>query len=400
MKILREQLDKLEKHFGHEGKLKKFFPIYEAIDTFLYSPDSKSSGKVHVRDGMDLKRMMITVAVALTPCALFGTYNVGLQANLALASTGATAEGWRAAIVTFLGLGFDPQNILACFVYGLTYFLPIFLVCNLVGGLVEVIFSTVRGHEVNEGFLVTGMLFPLTLPPTIPLWQVAVAIIFAVVFAKEVFGGTGKNFINIALMARAFLYFAYPGEITGDAVWVAVDGYTAATPLGQVALGGPQAITANWHQAFWGFIPGSIGETSAFACLLGAAYLIWTGIGSWRTMFGVVVGFIATISLFNFMGSESNPAFALDPWFHMVIGGFAFGTVFMATDPVTSAVTDLGKLIYGFLIGFMTALVRVINPAFPEGIMLAILFGNVFAPFIDWIVMRGVIARRARRQNV
>lgn len=400
MKALRDILDKQHHHFVKGGKFEKLYPIYEMIDTFLYTPDSVTTGQTHVRDGLDLKRMMTTVAMALMPCILFGMYNVGFQANTALAATGATTvEGWRGVILSTIGLGVNPANIIDCVAQGALWFLPIFLVTNIVGGFWEVVFSTVRGHEINEGFLVTGLLFPLILPPTIPLWQVAMGISFGVVIGKEIFGGTGKNFLNPALTARAFLYFAYPGEISGDAVWTAVDGFTGATALGTGALGGQEAISEIYTlcEAFLGRIPGSIGETSTLACLLGAGYLIATGIGSWRIMLSVVLGAVVFSGLLNLIGSGTNPMFSVTPAWHIVLGGFAFGTVFMATDPVSASMTLKGQWYYGALIGFMTVLVRVINPAFPEGIMLAILFANVFAPLIDYFVINANVKRRKLR---
>jgi len=280
---------------------------------------------------------------------------------------------------------------------GALYFFPIFLVTNLVGGFWEGLFASIRKHEINEGFLVTGILFPLTLPASIPLWQVAIGITFGVVVGKEVFGGTGKNFLNVALTARAFLYFAYPVNISGDAVWTAADGYTGATILGQAAQGGVEAITHNFWNAFLGLVPGSMGETSVLAAIIGAGYLLITGIGSWRIMLSVVLSAFCFAGLLNFIGSETNPMFAMTPAWHFVSGGLAFGLVFMATDPVSASMTLKGKWFYGALIGFMTILIRVINPAYPEGIMLAILFANVFAPLIDYFVVNANIQRRKLR---
>ncbi|OUR99867.1 NADH:ubiquinone reductase (Na(+)-transporting) subunit B [Halobacteriovorax marinus] len=398
MKALRGFLDSQHHHFAKGGKLEKFYPMYEMIDTFAYTPGEVSRGSVHVRDGIDLKRTMVTVAMALTFCLLMACYNTGLQANTALAAQGLTSlDGWRGSIMAALGLGFDPSNCVSNFVYGLLFFAPVFLVTNITGGFWEVVFATTRKHEINEGFLVTGLLFPLILPPSIPLWQVAVGISFGVVFGKEVFGGTGKNFLNPALTARAFLFFAYPGEISGDAVWTAVDGFTGATALGQAAIAGPAAITVSWMDAFLGFMPGSMGETSTLACLIGALVLVVSGIGSWRIMLSMTISGMLFALLLNTIGSTTNPMFALTPAWHFVLGGFAFGMVFMATDPVSGSMTFKGQFIYGTLIGFMVILVRVINPAFPEGVMLAILFSNCFAPLIDWFVVNGDIKRRAAR---
>jgi len=398
MKALRKVLDAQHHLFAKGGKLEKLYPIYEMADTFLYTPGETAEGAVHVRDGIDLKRTMVTVAMALMPCILFAMYNTGFQANQALAAAGTTSvEGWRGMVMAALSMPFDPSNYLANMFHGLLYFLPVFLVTNIVGGFWETIFATVRGHEINEGFLVTGLLFPLILPPSIPLWQVAIGISFGVVIGKEVFGGTGKNFLNPALTARAFLFFAYPAQISGDAVWTAVDGFTGATALGEAALGGPAAISSSWMDYFLGLVPGSMGETSVIACLLGAGLLIYTGIGSWRIMLSMLVSAMGFAFLFNMIGSETNPMFAMSPAWHLVVGGFAFGLVFMATDPVSAAMTEKGKYFYGALIGFMVILVRVVNPAYPEGTMLAILFANVFAPLIDYFVVNANIKRRELR---
>lgn len=399
MKFLRKVLDDLHPHFDKGGKLEKLYALYEAIDTFAFTPGDVTQGDTHVRDGIDLKRLMITVAVALVPCVIMACYNTGFQANSVLASKSMEALGWRAQIMATLGLGHDPASIVNNFVYGFLFFFPVFLVTNIVGGLWEGVFASVRNHEINEGFLVTGLLFPLTLPPTIPLWQVAVGISFGVIFGKEVFGGTGKNFLNPALTARAFLFFAYPGEISGDAVWTAVDGFTGATALSQAATGGVAAITYSWQDAFMGFIPGSMGETSTLACLIGAFILIVTGIGSWRIMLSTTLAMAATAFLLNTVGSETNLMFNVPPVWHLVLGGFAFAMVFMATDPVSAAQTQVGHWYYGALIGFMGVLVRVVNPAFPEGWMLAILFANLFAPLIDYFVVQANIKRRMLRHG-
>lgn len=397
MKFLRDFLDKVEPHFEKGGKLEKLYPLYEAGDTFLFSPGSVTKGNTHIRDGIDLKRTMITVAMALFPVIIMALYNTGYQANLALQSTGMEAEGWRASIITMLGLGFDPGNILANLVHGLLWFLPVFIITQIAGGTWEMLFASVRGHEVNEGFLVTGLLFPLIVPPTIPLWQVAVGISFGVVIGKEIFGGTGRNVFNPALTARAFLFFAYPAQISGDAVWTAVDGFTGATPLAQAAVGGVDAIGWSWNDAFLGFIPGSMGETSTIACLIGAVWLITQGIGSWRIMLSMTLGMIGMSLVFNLIGSETNPLFAV-PWhWHFVLGGYAFAMVFMATDPVSAAMTNTGRWIYGFLIGVLGVLIRVVNPAYPEGWMLAILFMNGIAPLIDYFVVNQNIKRREAR---
>lgn len=400
MKFLRNFLDSQHKHFVKGGKLEKFYPAYEAIDTFLYTPPDVNEGEVHVRDGIDLKRTMFTVAVALMPIIVWAMYNTGYQAQLALEGMGnASVSGWRGDIFKALGLTVDSSSILNSLLIGALYFVPVFLVTNIVGGAWEGLFATVRKHEINEGFLVTGLLFPLILPPTIPLWQVAVGISFGVVIGKEIFGGTGKNFLNPALTARAFLFFAYPAQISGDAVWVAADGFTGATILGEAALNGMSPIMEQhtWMDAFIGLIPGSMGETSALLCLVGAAILIATGIGSWRIMLSMTLSAIVVAMMFNAIGSSTNPMFEMSPWWHLVVGGFAFGCVFMATDPVSASMTQVGQYFYGALIGFMVMIIRVTNPAFPEGVMLAILFGNVFAPLIDYFVMNANIKRRKLR---
>lgn len=403
MKVLRDLLDQAEPLFHKGGRLEKFYALYEAADTFLYTPGRVTEGPTHVRDGIDLKRTMITVVVALVPCIFMAMWNTGYQINLAMQQMGAATTGeWRGIIIDILGIGYNPSNPLANVFHGFLYFFPVFLVCNMVGGLWEGLFAMVRKHEINEGFLVTGMLFPLTLPPTIPLWQVAIGISFGVVIGKEVFGGTGKNFLNPALTGRAFLYFAYPVEITGDAVWVAVDGFTYATPLGAAAADGMAAVTntVTWMQAFLGTIPGSMGETSTIACLIGAAILIATRVGSWQIIVSMTVATVVCAELLYAIGSDTNPMFQMNAAWHLVLGGYAFGCVYMATDPVSACMTPAGRWAYGALIGFMTVLIRVINPAFPEGVMLAILFGNVFAPAIDYVAIQANIKRRLARTAV
>ncbi|ANM32324.1 Na(+)-translocating NADH-quinone reductase subunit B [Acidobacteria bacterium Mor1] len=395
----------MEPLFLKGGKLEKLYPLWEAQDTFLFSPKSVTKTSAHVRDALDLKRMMSMVIVALIPCIFMAMYNTGLQANIAMENLGVDSQaGWRGAVLDGIGIGYDPGNFLACLLHGALFFLPVYIVCMAVGGAWEALFSIVRGHEINEGFLVTGMLFPLTLPPTIPLWQVAIGISFGVVVGKEIFGGTGRNFLNPALTARAFLYFAYSNQIVGDTVWTAVDGFSGATPLGAAAIAAPGqvvqdmvATVGSMQNAFLGTIQGSMGETSTLACIIGAAILIATGVGSWRIMAGCVAGAAGFAALLNWAGSDTNAMFAVSPLWHLVIGGFAFGTVFMATDPVSAAMTNPGKWVYGALIGAMTILIRVINPAYPEGIMLAILFGNVFAPLIDYFVVQSNIKRRLAR---
>ena len=401
MSRLRAYLDRLHPLFAKGGRLEKYYAVYEMVDTFLYTPSDVTPHAPHARDGLDIKRVMTYVVIATLPCIIMALWNTGYQAYTAMAEMGIeTVPGWRGAILQLFHVGHDPESIWDNMWFGLLYFLPIYIVTIVVGGFWEVLFAAVRNHEVNEGFLVTSMLYALTLPPTIPLWQVALGISFGVVIGKEVFGGTGKNFLNPALTGRCFLFFAYPGQMSGDSVWTAVDGFSGATPLGLGALGGMEAIAGagvTWMEAFLGSIQGSLGATSTLACLLGAAFLIYTKVASWRIIFGVLFGMVATSLLLNLIGSDTNPMFAM-PWhWHLVLGGFAFGMVFMATDPVTAAMTDAGRWIFGFLIGFMTVLIRVVNPAFPEGIMLAILFANIFAPLIDYGVVQANIRRRLRR---
>ncbi|MDV3242618.1 MAG: NADH:ubiquinone reductase (Na(+)-transporting) subunit B [Methylocaldum sp.] len=399
MSRTRQFLDKIHPYFAHGGRLEKLYPIYEMVDTFLYSPPDVTAGGVHVRDAVDLKRVMTYVWIAALPCLLMALFNTGYQANSAMESMGiASAPGWRGAIMDVFG--YNPVNPISVVMHGALYFFPIYIVTLVAGGIWEVLFAVVRKHDVNEGFFVSSILFALTLPPNTPLWQVAIGISFGVVIGKEIFGGTGKNFLNPALTGRAFLYFAYPASMSGDAVWTAVDGFSGATALGVGAMGGVDAITAggiSWWQTFFGFEQGSLGETSTLACLIGAAFLIYTRIASWRIMAGVLVGMVATSTLFNIVGSDSNAMFAMPWYWHLTLGGFAFGTVYMATDPVSAAHTNAGRWVFGALIGFMTVLIRVVNPAFPEGIMLAILFANIFAPLIDYAVIKANITRRVRR---
>ena len=402
MKAIRRLFDKMEPHFERGGRFEKYFPLYEVFDTFLFSPSSVTHSSAHVRDGIDLKRIMITVWLAVFPAMFYGMYNTGLQANIAMAEMGIVAKtDWHGVLISMFA-GYDATSIWDCFWHGAVYFLPIYIVTFVVGIAWEILFAIVRKHEVNEGFFVTSILFALIVPPEIPLWQVALGISFGVVIGKEVFGGTGKNFLNPALTGRAFLFFAYPAQISGDAVWTAVDGFSGATPLAQAAIGGEQAImspygeTITWMDAFIGNMQGSIGEVSTLAILIGGALLLWTGIASWRIMLGVTLGTLAMGLLFNVVGSD-NPYFNLPFYWHFVLGGWAFGTVFMATDPVSASMTEKGKLVFGILIGVMVMLIRVVNPAYPEGMMLAILFANLFAPLIDHFVMQGNIKRRLAR---
>jgi len=394
---LRKALDKLEHHFQEGGRFQKYYAVYEVFDTFFYSPSTVTRSTAHVRDGVDLKRIMITVWLATFPAMFYGMYNLGFQANEALAA-GQAVDSWHGWLIELLG-GYDASNLWHCLWYGAVFFIPIYATTFLVGITWEIIFAVQRGHEVNEGFFVTSVLFALICPPDIPLWQVALGISFGVVIGKEVFGGTGKNFLNPALTGRAFLYFAYPAQMSGDAVWVAVDGHTGATPLAVVASEGMTALQQQWSwwEVFVGAIPGSIGETSTLAILIGGALILLTRIASWRIVCGVMIGMVLLSTLFNLVGSDSNPAFAMPWYWHLVTGGFAFGMIFMATDPVSSAMTNGGKWAFGVLIGVMVVLIRVVNPAFPEGMMLAILFANLFAPLMDHFVVQANIKRRLAR---
>ncbi|AAV97169.1 Na(+)-translocating NADH-quinone reductase subunit B (plasmid) [Ruegeria pomeroyi DSS-3] len=398
---LRNFFDRIEPNFTKGGKYEKLFPIYEMVESFIYTPKTVTTAAPHARSYVDMKRIMTYVVIATIPAILWGMWNTGYQANSAIAMLGAdAATGWRIAILQALGISLDAANPLANVAHGFLYFLPIYLTTLIVGGIWEVVFATVRGHEVNEGFLVTSMLYTLIMPASAPLWQVALGISFGVVIGKEVFGGTGKNFLNPALVGRAFLYFAYPANMSGDSVWTPVDGFSGATALAVSAADGYQQLATNgitWMDAFYGTIQGSFGETSTLACLIGLAFLLMTKIANWRLIVGSMAGMIGFSLLLNVIGSDSNPMFAMPWYWHLVLGGYAFGLAFMVTEPVSASHTNTGRYIYGALIGVMVVLIRVINPAFPEGMMLAILFGNVFAPLIDYFVVQANIKRRARR---
>ncbi|WP_373079435.1 NADH:ubiquinone reductase (Na(+)-transporting) subunit B [Zhongshania sp.] len=394
---LRKILDDMEPHFEKGGRYEKWYALYEAADTIFYSPSSVTKSNAHVRDGVDLKRIMITVWFCAFPAMFYGMWNIGFQANQIMAEAGIAGEGWRHVMISMMA-GYDSASIWDNFWHGFWYFIPVYAVTFVVGGFWEVLFAMKRGHEVNEGFFVTSILFALICPPSIPLWQVALGISFGVVIAKEVFGGTGKNFLNPALAGRAFLFFAYPAQMSGDAVWTAVDGFTGATPLSVVASDGMAVLQEKmtWMDAFLGNMHGSMGEVSTLAIFLGGGVLLWTGIASWRIVVGVLIGMVGLSMLFNSMQSD-NLMMAM-PWhWHLVLGGFAFGMMFMATDPVSSSMTNTGKWIFGALIGCMVVLIRVVNPAFPEGMMLAILFANLFAPLIDHFVVQANIKRRLAR---
>lgn len=379
MKSLRRLLDNLKPHFEEGGRLSKLHSTFQGFETFMFVPNTTSKSGVHVHDVIDLKRTMATVVLALIPALLFGMYNSGYQYFV---SIGTLAE----------------QSFFDIFIFGLWRVLPVVVVSYVTGLAIEFAFAQARGHEINEGFLVSGMLIPLVMPVTVPLWMVAVSTAFAVVIGKEVFGGTGMNIFNPALLARAFLFFAYPSYISGDKVWIAekADAFSGATPLAESALGLPQSHSV--MDAFLGFIPGSIGETSVIAILIGAIILLYTGIGSWRIMLSALVGGAVMGLLLNVFAV--NSFMELPWWQHLIMGGFAFGIVFMATDPVSAAQTQTGKWIYGFLIGFLAILIRVLNPAYPEGVMLAILFMNVFSPLIDYYVVQSNIKRRMKRNKV
>lgn len=392
MKFLHKQLEKVKPNFEKGGKLYFLHSTFDAIETFLFVPGETTHKGVHIRDGIDLKRTMFTVVVAMLPVMLFGMWNVGYQ--------------------HFLAIG-QESSLMDNFLYGLIQVLPIVIVSYTVGLGIEFAFCQVKGHKVNEGFLVTGLLIPLCLPPTIPLWMVAVGTAFAVIIGKEVFGGTGMNLLNPALTARVFLFFAYPAFMSGEYradqeyVWFSanradvVDGFSGATMLAQAAEGKTASFSA-WD-AFLGLIPGSIGETSALACLIGALILIVTGIGSWRIMLATFAGGAFMGLLLNVLGpvvAPENTFMQLPYYYHLLIGGFAFGAVFMATDPVSASQTTKGKWVYGFLIGVLAILIRVFNPAYPEGMMLAILFMNVMAPLVDYFVVNANKKRRLARATV
>ena len=380
MKLFKNLLGSVKPHFEKGGKLEKLYPAYDAFETFLFVPDHSTQKGAHVRDAIDLKRTMFMVIVALIPCLLFGMWNVGYQYHLAIGETASLVEN---------------------FIFGFWKFLPLIIVSYAVGLAVEFAFAIYRGHSVNEGYLVTGLLIPLTMPIDVPLWMLAISVIFAVVIGKEVFGGTGMNILNPALTARAFLFFAYPVYMSGDQVWVhnaMVDGHSGSTILGELAASANwQSLSFNPFDMMMGNIPGSVGETSFIAIMIGAIILIATGIGSWRIILSTFVGGFVMATLFNLWGA--NELMATPAEIHLIIGSFAFGAVFMATDPVTGSQTNIGKYIYGFLIGVFAIVIRVFNPAYPEGMMLAILLMNIFAPLVDHYVIQGNIKRRLKRAN-
>jgi Na+-transporting NADH:ubiquinone oxidoreductase subunit B len=384
MDFLRKKIDKIKPHFKEGGRFGKFRSVFEGFETFLFVPDKVTFKGSHIRDSIDLKRAMSVVLLALMPALIFGAYNTGLQ--------------------HFRSIGME-AGMLQMFWFGILKILPLIIVSYVTGLGIEFIAAQIRGHEINEGFLVTGMLIPLIVPIDIPLWMLSLATAFSVIIGKEVFGGTGMNVLNPALTARAFLFFSYPGWMTGDKVWIEgltkgqniVDGFSGATPLGLLAVNGSAKIPS-FMDMFIGTIPGSVGETSTAAILIGAFILIITGIGSWKIIASVFAGGISMGLLLNAIGS--NPYMELPFYYHLVMGGFAFGAVFMATDPVTASQTEAGKWIYGFLIGVLSILIRVVNPAYPEGVMLAILLMNVFSPMIDYFVVQANISRRLKRAKI
>lgn len=396
---LKDFIERIEPQFEKGGKYEKWYALYEAAATIFYTPGKVNQGHTHVRDNLDLKRIMILVWFCTFPTMFLGMYNVGLQAQDALVAGYGMPDVWQVSLFGLFGTELTASASWPALIwYGACFFLPIYAVTFIVGGFWEVLFASVRGHEVNEGFFVTSVLFALTLPPTIPLWMVALGITFGVVVAKEVFGGTGRNFLNPALAGRAFLFFAYPLNMSGDTTWVVADGYSGATLLSQAATGELQyGMTQTWWDAFLGFIPGSMGEVSTLAILLGGLVIVYARVASWRIIAGVFIGMFLISELLNLVGSSTNAMFAMPWYWHMVLGGFAFGMIFMATDPVSASFTNQAKWAYGILIGAMAVFIRVINPAFPEGMMLAILFANLFAPLFDHIVVRTNIKRRIAR---
>ena len=374
MNFLRKQLDKIKPHFDKGGKFEKYAPAFNGIDTFLFVPNHTTKFGAHIRDGIDLKRVMITVVIALLPALIFGMWNIGYQ-----------------------NMG-DGQGFMDYFIFGAIRFLPMIIVSYGVGLGIEFAYAVFRGHDVNEGYLVTGLLIPMIMPIDLPLWMLAVSVVFAVILGKEAFGGTGMNILNPALVARAFALFSYAPYMSGNTVWVAdsvADGVSGETILGSLAAGTTPEY--GWFDMFMGYIPGSVGETSVLMILIGAALLLFAGIASWRVMISCLLGASLMGLLFNAIGSETNELLNFPWWQHLLAGGFAFGLVFMATDPVSAAQTTKGKWIYGFLIGVFAILIRVVNPTLPEGMMMAILLMNVFAPTIDHYVIEGNVKRRKKR---
>lgn len=381
MNFLRNFLDKKKPMFEKGGKFAKFHSVFTGFESFLFVPDHTTTSGAHIRDAVDLKRTMIVVVLALVPALLFGIYNVGYQHFNAIGTLADT-------------------EFFQLFFYGLWKVLPMIIVSYVVGLGIEFAVAQIKGHEINEGFLVSGLLIPMIMPVDAPLWMVALSTAFAVIIGKEIFGGTGMNIWNPALLARAFFFFSYPSKISGDAVWIAdkPDTFSGATPLAEIAQGLP--VSFDMNSMFWGLIPGSVGETSTFCILIGAIILIATGIGSWKIMLSTFAGGFLMATLLNYTLPETNAYAHITAWQHLIMGGFAFGAVFMATDPVTSAQTERGKIIYGLLLGIMAIIIRCLNPGYPEGMMLAILLMNTFAPLIDWFVVQGNVSRRLKRAKV
>ncbi len=402
---LRSVNASIKPRFMPGGTQAKWFPIYDAIENFIFSSTHKTINPIHVRDSIDIQRIMVIVWLAAFPAMFFGMYNIGNQTLDYFSLAGVqNSNDWHHIFINFVG--YTNDTFFTKMWIGAVYFIPIYAVTFAVGILWEILFAVVRKHEINEGLFVSSILFALSCPPDLPLWQAAMGITFGIVIGKEVFGGTGKNFLNPALTGRAFIYFAYPSQLSGDKVWIAglsdtgvvPEGYSGATALGYAAENGIQGLTDNfsWLDAFIGNIPGSVGETSVIAIAIAAVILLGTGVASYRIILGTIFGMIAMSSILNIVGSDTNPMFYVPWYWHFVIGSFAFGLVFMATEPVSGSGTNLGRWIYGALIGVTVILIRVINPAFPEGMMLAILFANLFAPVIDHMVVSSNIAKRKR----
>jgi len=408
MKIIRNFFDNQKPNFSPGGKREKYFPLYDVFENLFFLSKNKTTNPIHVRDAIDIQRVMAIVWISTFPAMFFGMYNIGSQSleYLSLINSQNTGD-WHHYLIS--PVGYNPDNFINKFWFGAMYFMPIYAVTFIVGFAWEMLFAIIRKHEINEGFFVSSVLFALSCPPDIPLWQAALGITFGIVIGKEIFGGTGKNFLNPALTGRAFLYFAYPSQLSGDKVWVSgitdngivPNGYSGATPLGLAAENGVIGIEERytWSQSFFGGIPGSVGETSLIAIALGAMILLITRIASYRIILGTLLGMFVMSSIFNQIDSD-NPMFSIPFYWHLVIGSFAFGLVFMATEPVSGSATNTGRWIYGFVIGVTVILIRVINPAFPEGMMLAILFGNLLAPVIDHLVVSSNIKKRNQLKEV
>ena len=401
---LRSLNNQIKPDYMPGGSKAKWFPIYDAIENFIFSSTKKTANPIHVRDAIDIQRIMVTVWLAAFPAMFFGMYNIGNQTLEYLTLIGSSnSNDWHHIINL---VGYSQDSFISKMWIGAVYFIPIYAVTFAVGILWEILFAVVRKHEINEGLFVSSILFALSCPPDLPLWQAAMGITFGIVIGKEVFGGTGKNFLNPALTGRAFLYFAYPSQLSGDKVWIAglsdngvtPEGFSGATPLGYAAEDGLSGLTDNfsWFDAFFGHIPGSVGETSIIAIGIAAVILLVTRVASYRIILGTILGMMLMSSILNLIGSDTNPMFQVPWYWHFVIGSFAFGMVFMATEPVSGSGTNAGRWIYGGLIGVTVVLIRVVNPAFPEGMMLAILFANLFAPVIDHVVVSRNIAKRKR----